>query len=67
MSLTTLIKKTIISYHTIPAMYSDGSILKPNEEDPAKETCSSEKQEMTHICIQLETVGYGNALKDKSI
>lgn len=56
--LSTLIKKTIISYHTIPAMYSDGSILKPNEEDPAKATSFSEKQkEMTHICIPLEMVG----------
>jgi hypothetical protein len=50
MSLSTLIKKTIISYHTIPAIYSDGSILKRNEEHPAKATCSSEKQkEMTHM------------------
>jgi hypothetical protein len=64
MSLSTLIKKTIISYHTIPAMYSDGSILKPNEENPAKATCSSEKQkEMTHMCIHLEMVGYGNTKK----
>jgi hypothetical protein len=64
MFLSTLIKKTIISYHTIPAMYSDVSILKPNEENPAKATCSSEKQkEMTHICIQLEMVGYGNTKK----
>jgi tRNA A37 threonylcarbamoyladenosine dehydratase len=56
--LSTLIKKTIISYHTIPAMYSDGSILKPNEEDPANATTFSEKQkEMTHICIPLEMVG----------
>jgi hypothetical protein len=62
--LSTLFKKTIISYHTIPAMYSDGSILKPNEENPAKATCSSEKQkEMIHICIQLEMVGYGNTKK----
>jgi hypothetical protein len=39
-------------------MYSDGSILKPNEEDPAKATSFSEKQkEMTHICIPLEMVG----------
>jgi hypothetical protein len=45
-------------------MYSDGSILKPNEENPAKATCSSEKQkEMTHMCIQLEMVEYGNTLK----
>jgi hypothetical protein len=50
MSLSTLIKKTIISYHTIPAIYSDGSILKPNEEYPAKANCSSEKQkEMAHM------------------
>jgi tRNA A37 threonylcarbamoyladenosine dehydratase len=56
--LSTLIKKTVIRYHTIPAMYSDGSILKPNEEDPAKATSFSEKQkEMTHICIPLEMVG----------
>jgi hypothetical protein len=45
-------------------MYSDGSILKPNEENPAKATCSSEKQkEMIHISIQLEMVGYGNTKK----
>jgi hypothetical protein len=31
-------------------MYSDGSILKPNEEDPAKGTGSFKKQkEMTHM------------------
>ena len=60
MFLSTLIKKTIISYHTIPAMYSDGSILKPHEENPAKATCSSEKQkEMIHICIQLEMSDMG--------
>ena len=48
--LSTLLKKTIISYHTLPAMYSDGSILKPNEEDPAKATGSSKKKkEMTHM------------------